>query len=450
MVVNYKWTVQDDHWLAKLPQTPVRPIINRVSSRKPHPDWIKACAVMASNTMTTWKDFLLNASNDVEHQFNGLKNRLLTRLGSSKPYRIIYYRGFGSPTAVWLKGRVLRQRDFGGPSHGGSSHGDLSPSTPSDQDTFWQNLLATYQRFGSDEVPGVTVRVEAFGQSHTTVTDEEGYFELTINPPDNLPPGRVWFPVRYSLEGITQPTTESKSDQLGAAEPVVKDGYLMVSPPYSQFGVISDIDDTVLVTDATNLLQTARLTFLGNAYTRLPFAGIAAFYRALQSGPVTTLFNPIYFVSSSPWNLYDLLVDFFRIQGIPKGPILLRDFGLNRDLLSAQGHHTHKLAMIRKVLDVNPQLPFVLIGDSGQQDPEIYAQVVNENPGRIRAIYIRDVSADHRDEAVRALIRLAEAENVPMMLVTDTVAAAEHAASIGLIDPDTLPEIRADRRADKE
>ncbi|QJW88206.1 DUF2183 domain-containing protein [Spirosoma taeanense] len=376
--------------------------------------------------MTTWKDFIVNASAGAEAHFDRLKNKLFGRLDKHKPYKIVYYRGFGSPTAVWLKGRVLRERDL---------------STPSDNDTFWQNLLATYQRFDSDEVPGVTVRVEAFGLAYTALTDEEGYFEVTINPPNDLPPGRAWFPVRYSLDGVVQPTGES----------VVKDGHLMISPPYSQFGTISDIDDTVLVTGATNLLQTARLTFLGNAYTRLPFGGVAAFYRALQSGPVTTLFNPIYFVSSSPWNLYDLLVDFFRIQGIPKGPILLRDLGFDPALLSSASHHTHKLAMIRKVLDVNPQLPFVLIGDSGQQDPEIYAQVVRENPGRIQAIYIRDVSVeDRRDEAVRELIQATNADNVPMLLVSDTVAAAEHAASLGLIDPDTIPEIRADRRADEE
>ncbi|WP_077923659.1 App1 family protein [Spirosoma sp. 209] len=379
--------------------------------------------------MTTWKDFLVSASADAELHFDRLKNRLFGRLDASKPYKIVYYRGFGSPSAVYLKGRVLRERDL---------------STQSDNDTFWENLVATYQRFESDEVPGVTVRVEAFGQAYTTQTDEEGYFEVTVNPPDDLLmayPGRVWFPVRYALDDIVQPDTR---------EPVVKEGHLMVSPPFSQFGVISDIDDTVLVTGATSILQTARLTFLGNAYTRLPFAGVAAFYRALQSGPVTTLFNPIYYVSSSPWNLYDLLIDFFRIQGIPKGPILLRDLGLDPNLLASSSHHTHKLAMIRKVLDVNPQLAFVLIGDSGQQDPEIYTQVVRDNPGRIRAIYIRDVTPETRDASVRELIRTAQTHQVPMLLVSDTVAAAEHAASLGLIDPDTIPEIRADRRADAE
>ncbi|ADB40867.1 App1 family protein [Spirosoma linguale] len=380
--------------------------------------------------MAFWNELLASTTADAETQFDRLKNRLFGRLDASKPYRIIYYRGFGSPTAVWLTGRVLRQRDL---------------STPSDRDTFWQNLLATYQRFGSREVPGVTVRIEAFGQAYTAITDGDGYFQVTVNPPNDLPPGRAWFPVRYSLDGIEQPATELNEEH----GPVVKEGHLMISPPYSQFGVISDIDDTVLVTDATNLIQTAKLTFLGNAYTRLPFAGIAAFYRALQSGPVTTLFNPIYFVSSSPWNLYDLLVDFFRIQGIPKGPILLRDLDLSAKLLSSQGHHTHKLAMIRKVLDVNPQLPFVLIGDSGQQDPEIYSQVVRENPGRILAVYIRDVTPEQRDESVRELIRTTQAQKVPMLLVADTVEAAEHAASLGLIDPDTIPEIRADRRADE-
>ena len=389
------------------------------------------CLIMAS-----WRDFLRNASAGAETQFDQLKNHLFKRLDARKSYRIVYYRGFGSPTAVWLKGRVLRQPDLDAATY----------NAPGDRDTFWQNILATYRRFNSHEVPGITVRVEAFGQAYTTITDDEGYFDLTINPPNDLTPGRAWFPVRYSLDGIVQPNPNDS----GENQPVVKDGYLMISPPFSQFGVISDIDDTVLVTDATNLLQTAKLTFLGNAYTRLPFAGIAAFYRALQSGPVTTLFNPIYFVSSSPWNLYDLLVDFFRIQGIPKGPILLRDLSFSPKLLSAEGHHTHKLAMIQKVLDVNPQLPFVLIGDSGQQDPEIYAQVVRENPGRIRAIYIRDVSEDRRDEAVRELIRITDADHVPMLLVPDTVAAAEHAASLGLIDPDTIPEIRADRRADEE
>lgn len=165
--------------------------------------------------MKSWLTFLGNTLESAESHFDTLNRRLRGRLDADKPYRIIYYRGFGSPSAVWLKGRVLRGNEL---------------PTPSDQennDSFWNNLLATYQRFDSHEEPGLTVRIDAFGQSHTTVTDSEGYFELTINPPNDLPPGRVWFPVSYALDGVMQP---------GSGEPVRKDGYLMISPPFSQFG----------------------------------------------------------------------------------------------------------------------------------------------------------------------------------------------------------------------
>lgn len=357
-----------------------------------------------------------------------------------KPYQIIYFRGFGSPRAVWLTGRVLRQNDL---------------VSPVDEAPFWDNLTAAVSRFLTDEVADITVRIEAFGQIFRTKTNHEGFFDITIDPAIEPPTGRAWFPVRYVLEGILQP--DGYEGELGSGRSrvwgreVVKDGQLMIAPAYSQFGVISDIDDTVLVTGATSLWQTLRLTFLENAFTRLPFAGVAAFYRALQSGAVTTLFNPIYFVSSSPWNLYDLLIDFLRIQGIPKGPILLRDLELSASMLSQEGHHLHKMAMIRKVMDVNPELAFILLGDSGQQDPEIYADIIRTNPGRIVVAYIRDVSREaDRDAAVQHLIQTAAAYNVPMLLVPNTVAAAEHAAALGLIDPDALPEIRADRKADLE
>ena len=357
-----------------------------------------------------------------------------------KPYQIIYYRGFGSPRAVWLTGRVLRQNDL---------------VSPADEAPFWDNLSASVSRFLTDEVTGITVRIETFGQVFRTVTNNEGYFDVTIDPAIELPTGRAWFPVRYALEGVLQPEGYEGPSGSGGSRvrtlEVVKDGQLMIAPAYSQFGVISDIDDTVLVTGATSLWQTLRLTFLENAFTRLPFAGVAAFYRALQGGAATTLFNPIYFVSSSPWNLYDLLIDFFRIQGIPKGPILLRELELNVGVLSQEGHHLHKTTMIRKVMAVNPALKFILLGDSGQQDPEIYADIIRDNPGRIVVAYIRDVSREsHRDTAVQHLIQTAAAHNVPMLLVPNTVAAAEHAAALGLIDPDTLPEIRADRKADEK
>jgi phosphatidate phosphatase APP1 len=90
-----------------------------------------------------------------------------------------------------------------------------------------------------------------------------------------------------------------------------------------------------------------------------------------------------------------------------------------------------------------PDLPFVLIGDSGEEDPEIYLQAAHEYPARIPAIYIRDVTSGERDAQVHAIAGEARSLGTEMVLVPDTVAAAEHAASIGLISPDAVPGIRS-------
>jgi phosphatidate phosphatase APP1 len=102
------------------------------------------------------------------------------------------------------------------------------------------------------------------------------------------------------------------------------------------------------------------------------------------------------------------------------------------------------------VLDTHPTLSFLLIGDSGQEDPEIYRQVVKDYPERILAVYIRDVSHQWRDAEVQVLIQAAQAEQVEMLLVADTVAAAQHAASRGWIDPAKLPSIEVDHQKDQQ
>jgi phosphatidate phosphatase APP1 len=178
---------------------------------------------------------------------------------------------------------------------------------------------------------------------------------------------------------------------------------------------------------------------------RLPFAGVPAFYRALQKQQQ----NPIFYVSSSPWNLYDLLTDFLQINDIPAGPLFLRDYGFDEHIFATSDHHAHKLTQIRHLLDFYPDLSFILIGDSGQQDPEIYQTVVQEYPGRILGIYIRDVSQDERDAEVDLIVRAMSELGVPMVYVPDTVVAAEHAVQMGWIAAEEMPAIRADKLADE-
>jgi phosphatidate phosphatase APP1 len=187
----------------------------------------------------------------------------------------------------------------------------------------------------------------------------------------------------------------------------------------------------------------ARNTLFGNARTRLPIPGMPALFAALARGSQgTKLRNPIFYISSSPWNLYELIVEFFKLQEIPAGPLLLRDWGLTSDTRIAGRHHEHKLGAIERVLAESPGLPFLLIGDSGQADPEIYREAVHRYPGRIRAVYIRRVRRDaDRDRAIALLADEIHAAGSELLVTDDARAAARHAAERQWIAAEAVAEV---------
>jgi phosphatidate phosphatase APP1 len=319
------------------------------------------------------------------------------------PFEILPYRGHGTSRELFLKGRVLEES---GITYAGRD------------DAAWRNVVNMARRFASDEVAGARVRATFGALEVETATDVEGFFEVRFRLPEPLDGPAGWHPVE--LELISPPSP-------GGGE-VRSTGHVLV-PRGARFGVISDLDDTVVRSSATNVLKMAWIVVRNNAHTRLPFEGVAAFYKALQRGKDGHSLNPIFYVSSSPWNIYDVLDDFLNVHGVPPGPLFLKDW--SPTVLGK--HQGYKLGMIRRLLSTYKDLPFVLIGDSGEEDPEIYLQTIKEHPGRIRAIYIRDVTSEERDAEVKAISDEARKLGTPMVAVPDTTAAAEHAASIGLV-----------------
>lgn len=386
--------------------------------------------------MSGWKQVLTHLVADAEEHFDHLKYRLAARLGHQDPIMIQAYRGFGSAEELYLKGRVLENEGV---------------TPPEDNDSLWENLVNMYRRFESDEIPYARLRARYGDIEQELTANEEGYFEVRFHPDQPPPRDQLWQQIELELLAPLRP----------GDPPVRAEGQVFVAPPSARFGVISDIDDTVLQTDAAHLLRMARTVFLGNARTRLPFKGVGAFYRALFQGAAgpdpavgetgSGAFNPLFYISSSPWNLYDLLSEFFQLQDIPIGPILfLRDWGISEDELLPIGHRRHKLESIDKVFSAYPQLPFILIGDSGQEDPEIYTEVVEQHPRRILAVYIRNVSHNlERPEAVRRLAKRVAETGSTLILADDTLPMAEHAASMGWIAPEALPGIREEKEADE-
>nr|WP_274387470.1 App1 family protein [Salsipaludibacter albus] len=183
-----------------------------------------------------------------------------------------------------------------------------------------------------------------------------------------------------------------------------------------------------------------RVTATGSAVTRTPFPGVAGLYRALETGTGGPR-RPFFYVSSSPWNLYGFLTGFLRHRDIPLGPLLLRDLGIDETKFVKSSHGDHKLVRIREVLELHPTMPVVLVGDSGQHDPQIYAQVVAEHPGRVRAVWIREVRLDPGDEKVERLGPRFDEAGVPMVLAPDSTAFAEHAVELGLVPPEVAAAV---------
>lgn len=320
------------------------------------------------------------------------------RRASSRPpahFRVEPYMGHGGPEGVVVRGRVLD---------------DPLPSAAVESERVGEAVRRMLRNFVTDELPGVPLRVAVADAEVVIATDAEGYFLASLRPdPDKL--SRPW----------TTGTVELDGEYRGLPGRYTTPVEVRVPELNARFGILSDIDDTILETGVQRVGHMIRQTFTGSALTRTAFPGAPELYRDLAAGV-----NPIFYVSSSPWNLHAFLVAFLRHRGFPTGPVLLRD------LLGTAAGREQKTDRIAEILDVHPGLPFVLIGDSGEKDPEIYADIVRAYPGRILAVYIREVRLDPGDGRVEK-VSGAWDQDVPFVLAADSDAIRRHATELGLL-----------------
>jgi phosphatidate phosphatase APP1 len=363
----------------------------------------------------------------IAREVGGDLDRASRALGIGVPahHEIVPYRGYAHGTRVLVHGRAQEQKSI--------------PAATA-TDSVWRNLLSTYKRIDADPLAYARVQVAIGGAEQEVVADDEGFFRAWIDLPTPLPSGEPWRPVSLRL---LSPVRAGQPD-------VRSEGQVRVPEDTATFGVISDLDDTVIQSRITSFLQAVRTVMLGNARTRLPFPGVAAFYQALERGGDGTRRNPIFYVSSSPWNIHDIIADFMDIQGIPRGPINLRDWDIVLSALTSSRLGNFKEPVIREIMELYPAMKFILIGDNSQKDPEIYRKIIGEFPGRVLAIYIRNVDANpERSASVQALAKQVLAAGSTLILADDTYAAAQHAAEQGWITRESLPAIKEEKKADE-
>lgn len=340
--------------------------------------------------------------------------RLLNRVRPDRsksdiPPEVVPYYGYANAEVTTLRGRVLRA-----PYAWESAEGDSS----------WKNFRGMAGNWFTDEVPFAKVTVHYQGATAQCKCDDEGYFVVTLPTPEGLDPTHLWTAYTAEVEHGVKAT----------------EGRVQLLPETAQRIIVSDIDDTVIETGAAQLWQMVKTTLLENVHTRKIFPGVSKFYNALQGGPTGSEQNPFFYVTSSPWNLRAFIMNVFEARGTPHGPAFMTDWGLSENKLLKAGHGEHKLAAIKEVLSTYPGLPVILIGDSGEKDPEIYTEIVTGHPGRIEAIFIRDVSDSARDRGVNELAQRCEQHGVGLHLIADTAEAVALARTQGLIPANSAGE----------
>lgn len=324
--------------------------------------------------------------------------RPLRRPGVPESFRIECYLGHGGPDGVVVRGRVLD---------------DLPPSEAEEGEGALAAVRRTVSGFVTTELPGVPLSVWVGDAEVGVTTDREGYFLARLHPD----PATLRSPWTRGSVGLAAPYRGLEPGHRTVVD-------VRVPAAEARFGVISDIDDTILETGVQRVRTMLVRTFAGSALTRSAFPGAADLYRDLAEGGT----NPFFYVSSSPWNLHPFLTAFLTHRGFPRGPLLLRD------LLGTRDGREPKEVRLREILQLHPQLSFVLVGDSGEEDPRIYADLVRAHPSRILAVYIREVRLDPGDGRVEA-VTASWGESVPFVLVADSDGIRADAESRGILRP---------------
>lgn len=276
----------------------------------------------------------------------------------AEPSTVIIYDAIGRANAITIEGRVVEAEQR---------------SAATSDDPWWKNLWRNARKMFVSERERTAVALVLHGETLHARGDEEGHFRIDHIPVSAIPHG--WHEVTATGAGLSGR------------------GKALVVPPTQPHGLISDVDDTVLVSDVTDKSRLLKNTFLKNPEQRAAFPGTAAFYAQLAARNADSVTAPLIYLSASPRHLAPNIRAFLDKQGFPRGVLLTKQIsGNNKDPLLDQ--ERYKIERIEALLAALPWVTFTLIGDDGERDPEIYRTIAERHPQRVAAIYIRRVHPD--------------------------------------------------------
>ena len=252
-----------------------------------------------------------------------------------------------------------------------------------------------------------------------TKTLIDGYFKFCVPLDQNTNYGWIDYEVSivYKNEFIT-----------------TRDSY--IRPHKGNLGIISDIDDTFLVSHTLNPLKKLYVLLFKNVNKRKIYEDVVTHYQALSTAGRENKeeFNAFFYVSSSEWNLYRFITKFTELHELPKAVLLLKDIktSLTDFFMTGRGNHNHKFDKIKHILEFYPNLEYVLLGDDSQHDPFLYEAICKIFPVTVKAVYIRQTGTSKK-EKVTAVLKNLETLKVSVCYFQNSSEAIAHSKMIGII-----------------
>lgn len=338
-----------------------------------------------------------------DHDKKGGPSGFIKKLGFTNQPTVKAYHGYGYNDRLTIHGHVFK----------------FSPLPRKKyKKSFVKNTLALLRLFMVKPFACIDVSLRWKDEVFYSKTDKDGFFKFDWKSKTSPPKGWHQVDINAMVNDVIIATSQ---------------GHVYV-PHDTQYGFISDIDDTFLISYSANLRKRLFVLFTENARSRQPFEGVVKHYQLLAYGNTTPdAPNPFFFVSSSEWNLYDYILEFANINKIPQGVFLLNQLKLFKQLLNTgQNNHQTKFTRIARILETYPKQRFVLLGDSSQHDPYIYEAIVKHFPRQIHAVYIRDIHPENKQKVHEVLYKI-ESAGVPCCFFKHSSEAILHSGKIGLI-----------------
>jgi phosphatidate phosphatase APP1 len=280
------------------------------------------------------------------------------------------------------------------------------------------------QLFSLKTIPHLRVVLRVGSVVAETHAESDGYFRFQIPFHDPMPPG--WHDYEVTVD-----------DEIDGKKYLISRQEEFFLPYSSSFGIISDIDDTFLVSHSRRSIKKLIVLLSKNVKARKPFVDVVRHYQLLSyAGCVAPDRNAniFFYVSSSEWNLYDMIVRFATLNGLPKAVLKLKKIksGLDDFIMTGGGSHEHKLKKIHNIISFYPELQFILLGDDTQQDPVIYEEVCRMFPGNVKAVYLRQTRTRMKSSATACLARIRDL-GVEICYFSHSNKAIAHSIDTGIV-----------------